>query len=213
MGTMTDTIDVDVDVTTAYNQWTQFEEFPEFMMAVEEVRQISDDTLHWVTKAGPIVREYDAVITEQVPDQVIAWKSVSGTDNSGRVSFQPLGDRSTQITLELTVDPEGFVETVGDATGAIDAMAKSDLRRFKELIENRGAESGAWRGEIGNESDSMGAGTTDGMGGAGTVGPESSYASPTDGVQAGPDSPLGTGDQASVRNEQDLDGERRTPGL
>jgi len=202
MGTMTDTIDVDVDVRTAYNQWTQFEEFPRFMMAVEEVQQLSDDKLHWVTKAGPVVREYDAVITEQTPDEVIAWKSVSGTDNAGRVSFRPLGDQSTQITLELTVYPEGFVENVGDATGAIDAMAKSDLRRFKEFIENRGDETGAWRGEIDNENMSSG---TD-------VFSDRSLQDRTDSVQAGPDAPLGTGDVRSVLDGDD-DPYRRPAGL
>lgn len=149
MSTVTESVDVNVPISTAYNQWTQFEDFPEFMMAVDEVRQISDDTLHWVTSAGPVVREYDAVITEQRPDEVIAWQSVSGTDNAGRVTFEPISEHSTQITLELTVDPEGLIEKVGDATGAIDAMAKGDLRRFKEFIESRdGQETGAWRGEI-----------------------------------------------------------------
>ena len=153
MGTITDTIDVDVDRTTAYNQWTQFEQFPLFMEGVEEVRQLSDSMLHWVTKVGPVVREYDAVITEQTPDEVIAWRSTSGADNAGRITFKDAADNHTHITAEITLDPEGFVEKVGDVTGVIDARVAGDLRRFKEFIESRdGQETGAWRGTIGSDS-------------------------------------------------------------
>jgi hypothetical protein len=152
MGTITDTIDVNVDRTTAYNQWTQFEEFPMFMEGVKEVRQLGDSTLHWVTNVGPVVREYDAVITEQLPDEVIAWHSTSGPDTAGRVTFMSAGDNHTHITAEITLDPEGLVEKVGDMTGAIDARVAGDLKRFKEFIESRGGqETGAWRGTIGGE--------------------------------------------------------------
>jgi uncharacterized membrane protein len=164
MGTITDSIDVDVDLTTAYNQWTQFEEFPMFMEGVEEVRQVSDTMLHWVTKVGPVVREYDAVITEQQPDETIAWHSVAGTENSGRISFQELGDNHTQITAEITVDPEGLVEVVGDKSGAIKMRVAGDLRRFKEFIETRGGqETGAWRGTVGDDASGQPMGT-DGLG-------------------------------------------------
>jgi uncharacterized membrane protein len=165
MATITDTIDVDVDRSTAYNQWTQFEDFPAFMEGVEEVRQISDTTLHWVTKVGPAVREYDAVITEQEPDQLIAWKAVSGTDNAGRITFQEVDENTTQITAEISIDPEGLVETVGEMTGAIERRVAGDLQRFKEFIESRGQETGAWRGTVhgGSTSTDSGAGMSGGM--------------------------------------------------
>lgn len=171
MGTISDSIQVDVDRTTAYNQWTQFEEFPMFMEGVEEVRQLTDTTLHWVTKVGPVVREYDAEITEQQPDELIAWHSTSGPDNAGRVTFSDVGDGSTEINLELTIDPEGLVEKVGDMTGAIDARAAGDLRRFKEFIESRGGqETGEWRGTVedGNVESGSGSGSGSGMAGSGS---------------------------------------------
>jgi len=170
MATITDTIDVDVDRSTAYNQWTQFEEFPAFMEGVEEVQQLTDTTLHWVTKVGPAVREYDAVITEQEPDQLIAWKSVSGTDNAGRITFQDIDENTTQITAEITIDPEGLVEKIGEKSGAIEMRVARDLQRFKEFIESRGQETGAWRGSVSggsatSESDAGASGA--GMAGAG----------------------------------------------
>ena len=197
MGTITETIDVDVDVTTAYNQWTQFEEFPEFMMAVESVSQLTDDTLHWVTKAGPVVREYDAKITEQKPDEVVAWQSMSGTDNAGRVTFTRLGDHSTQIDFALTIDPEGAVEKVADASGALDVMVKGDLMRFKHFIEKRGQETGGWRGEIDGDDSNVGSGPDAsglgaGLNDAGATDGESDDDA-VDSRAAGPDSPLGTG--------------------
>lgn len=148
MGTMTDTINVEVDVTTAYNQWTQFEEFPEFMGGVEQVRQLTDSNLHWVYKVGPVVREFDAVITEQVPDEAIAWQSVNGPEHTGRVTFRAIDGDTTEVTTDITIEPEGILENVGDATGVIEAMVKGDLRRFKDFIESRGIASGAWRGEL-----------------------------------------------------------------
>lgn len=149
MGTITESVDVGVDLETAYNQWTQFETFPSFMEGVEQVEQLSDTTLHWVTKVGPVTREFDAVITEQRPDEVIAWQATNGPDFNGRVTFREIDDMHTAITAEMNIDPDGFVETVGDKSGVIEARVAGDMRRFKEFIESRsGEETGAWRGEV-----------------------------------------------------------------
>ena len=152
VGTITKSVDVDVDLSTAYNQWTQFETFPQFMEGVEDVQQITDTELHWVTKVGPVVREFDAVITEQVPDELIAWESVSGPHHQGRVTFRKLDEDETEITAEMNIDPNGFVENVGDKAGIIDARVEGDLMRFKSFIENRGMETGAWRGYVGDDA-------------------------------------------------------------
>jgi uncharacterized membrane protein len=141
-------IDVDVPVRTAYNQWTQFEEFPRFMEGVEEVRQLDDQRLHWRAAIGGKTEEWDAVITEQSPDMRVAWRSTSGAENAGAVTFQPLSDAQTRVHLTLTYTPEGLVEKAGDALGVVSGRVEGDLRRFKEYLESRGAETGAWRGEI-----------------------------------------------------------------
>lgn len=148
MSTITESVDVDVDVTTAYNQWTQFESFPEFMEGVEAIRQIDDTHLHWVTKVGPVTREFDATITEQHPDERVAWKSDDGPEHAGVVTFHRLDDAKTRVTVQMDIDPEGFVENVGDKAGVLDHRVKGDLANFKELIERSGQESGAWRGEV-----------------------------------------------------------------
>jgi uncharacterized membrane protein len=141
-------IELDVPVSTAYNQWTQFEEFPSFMHGVKEVRQLDDTHLHWVAEIGGQREEWDAEITEQHPDQRIAWKAIGGKSNAGVVTFQPLGDQRSQITLQLEWDSEGLIEKLGSAIGQDDRQVKEDLERFKELVESRGAASGAWRGEV-----------------------------------------------------------------
>lgn len=141
-------IEVDVPVRTAYNQWTQFEEFPRFMEGVKEVAQVDDSHLHWRTEIAGKDKEWDAEITEQVPDQVIAWRSVSGTENRGTVSFQPLGPNRTRINLVMEYDAEGFLENVGDVLGMTGRRVEGDLERFKRFIESRGHETGAWRGEV-----------------------------------------------------------------
>jgi uncharacterized membrane protein len=148
MSTIEESIDVHVPVTTAYNQWTQFEEFPRFMEGVEEVRQLDDVTTHWKAEIGGLQREFDARITEQRPDQRVAWCSVDGTTQSGVVTFHRLGDDETRVMLQLEFQPEGFAENVGDKMGFVKRRAKGDLRRFKEYIEARGSETGAWRGEV-----------------------------------------------------------------
>ncbi|HLU53636.1 MAG TPA: SRPBCC family protein [Acidimicrobiia bacterium] len=148
MGDVTQTIDVDRDVRTVYNQWTQFEEFPRFMEGVERVHQIDDRHLRWEVDIAGIDREFEAEITEQSPDQRIAWRSRTGVDQGGVVTFHPLNDDQTRVTLQLTFEPEGLVEQAGDKLGLVEARAKGDLKRFKEFIESRGSETGAWRGEI-----------------------------------------------------------------
>jgi uncharacterized membrane protein len=141
-------IDVNVPVQTAYNQWTQFEEFPRFMEGVEEVRQLDDKRLHWKARIGGKTKEWDAEITEQRPDERIAWTSRGGAFNAGVVTFHRLSDTTTGVMLQLVYEPEGVVENLGDAVGVVSARVKGDLKRFKEYIETRGLESGAWRGEV-----------------------------------------------------------------
>jgi uncharacterized membrane protein len=141
-------IEVERSVRTVYNQWTQFQEFPRFMEGVEEVRQVDDTHLHWVVDIGGQRREWVAVVTEQTPDQRIAWSTDDGTRNAGVVTFHRLGDGRTKVMLQLDVEPDGVVERVGDALGVWQRRAEGDLGRFKEFIESRPAESGAWRGTV-----------------------------------------------------------------
>jgi len=148
MSTIEESIDVDVPVQTAYNQWTQFEEFPMFMDGVKAVSQQDDTKLHWVAEIAGVEREWDASITEQHPDERVAWTSTSGTKNAGVVTFHRLDEARTRIMLQLDVDPDTLVEKVGDALGFVRRRAAGDLQRFKEMIEARGASSGAWRGDV-----------------------------------------------------------------
>lgn len=148
MAEVTATVEVDVPVNVAYNQWTQFEDFPHFMEGVEEVTQLDDATLHWRAEIAGIEREWDARIMEQEPDRVVSWQSTSGARNAGRVVFQPLESGRTRIALTMDHEPEGAVENIGQALGIIERRAEGDLERFKEFIEERGIETGAWRGEI-----------------------------------------------------------------
>lgn len=141
-------ITVDAPVREVYNQWTQFESFPSFMDGVEKVVQRDDRTLEWTASIAGQRKSWTAVITDQTPDVRVAWKSTSGADNAGAVLFEPTGDAQTQVTLRIDVDPEGFVENVGDKVGAVDRRVKGDLERFKEFMESRGQATGAWRGEI-----------------------------------------------------------------
>ena len=143
-----ESIQVDVPVSTAYNQWTQFEDFPHFMGGVKEVQQQGDQRLHWVAEIAGVKREWDAAILEQVPDQKIAWAATSGATNAGAVRFMPAGPASTTVYLTLEYEPEGVVEQAGDKLGIVGRQAKSDLAKFKALIEDEGYESGAWRGTV-----------------------------------------------------------------
>ncbi|MDB6065729.1 MAG: cyclase/dehydrase [Pedosphaera sp.] len=148
------TIEVDAPVTKVYNQWTQFEAFPEFMEGVEEVRQVDDRHLHWVADIGGKKKEWDAEIYEQVPDQRIAWRSTTGTRNSGAVAFLPKDMNHTRVTLKMDYEPEGVLEHAGDALGVVTRRVEGDLERFKEFIQSRSEESGGWRGEIHKDGDS-----------------------------------------------------------
>src|SRR4051795_12560881 len=145
-------IEVDAPVRSAYNQWTQFEEFPQFMGGVETVTQLDDTRLHWVAQIAGVRREWDAEILEQVPDQKVAWAAISGATNAGAVHFTAAGPDRTLLTLHLEYEPEGLVESAGDALGIIERQAESDVQRFKALIESRGTESGAWRGQVSDEA-------------------------------------------------------------
>ena len=148
MSQITDHIDVDVPVRVAYDQWTQFESFPEYMEGVERVVQLDDTTLDWTARIAGKVKHWRATIVEQVPDQVVAWRSTEGARNDGRVSFEPMTADGCRITLQLDVDPEGPLEATGDALGFVSRRAKGDLERFKEFIEARGQATGAWRGRV-----------------------------------------------------------------
>jgi uncharacterized membrane protein len=143
-----ETVEVDVPVRTAYNQWTQFEEFPRFMEGVQQVEQLDDTRLHWVAEVSGERKEWYARITRQVPDEVLAWESEGGTANSGTVVFKPISESRTEIQLHMEFEPEGLKEKVGSALGVPSRNVEGDLKRFKEFIENRSTETGSWRGEI-----------------------------------------------------------------
>ena len=171
MAQVTESIDVNVPVHTAYNQWTQFESFPQFMDGVEQVQQLSDTRLHWKADVRGKTKEWDAEITEQTPDQRIAWTSTTGARNAGVVTFQSLGGDRTRVQLQMDVEPEGPVESAGVALGALQRQVKGDLDKFKGFIESRGQETGAWRGEVhGGETTSTGSGSTGGTGTGGDYG-------------------------------------------
>jgi uncharacterized membrane protein len=148
VATVEQSIDVNVAVHFAYDQWTQFEEFPRFMEGVKSVRQLDDTHLHWVAEVAGEEKEWDAEITEQHPDERIAWQSTSGARNAGMVTFHRLDDDHTRVTLQMDVEPEGIVETAGEALGFLDRRVKGDLKHFKEFVEERRAPTGAWRGNV-----------------------------------------------------------------
>jgi uncharacterized membrane protein len=148
MAQVTESVDVSVPVNTAYNQWTQFEEFPRFMGGVEQVRQLDDTHLHWVAQVGGKREEWDAEITEQNPDERVAWTARSGKGNAGVVTFHRLNDAATRVTVQMDWEPEGALENVGTALGFDDRQVSQDLDRFKKMIEDRGSETGAWREEV-----------------------------------------------------------------
>lgn len=146
-------IEVNAPLSAAYNQWTQFEEFPRFMEGVQSVTQVDDRHLHWQAKVAGVGREWDAEISEQIPDQRIAWHSTDGVENAGVVTFHFLQPYVTRVMLQMKVDPDGIVETVGDRLGFITRRTEGDLFRFKEFIESKGEPTGAWRGQIPNPKE------------------------------------------------------------
>jgi len=151
LNTVEKTIEVDAPLTQVYNQWTQFEQFPQFMQGVEQVKQTDDKHLHWVANVGGKRKEWDAEITQQIPDRRIAWRSVSGTRTGGIVKFEPKDANHTVVWLKLAYEPEGPAETIGDALGILSRRVEGDLERFRDFIEHRPSASGAWRGEIHGE--------------------------------------------------------------
>ena len=141
-------IEINVPVRTAYNQWTQFEEFPKFMEGVRQVKQLDDKHLHWKADVGGKEKEWDAEITEQIPDERIAWRSREGAKNAGVVTFHRLSDSKSKVMLQMEYDPQGVVEHAGDAAGVVSQRVLGDLERFKQYSESRGQETGAWRGTV-----------------------------------------------------------------
>ena len=148
MSHISETIEVRVPVRVAYDQWTQFEQFPRFMESIDRVIQLDDRTLDWTATIAGQVKHWRAEITEQEPDRVIAWRSIDGARNDGSIRFEAAGEGTTRLALELDVDPEGPIETAGDAFGFVARRAKADLERFKAFIEDHGHETGAWRGTL-----------------------------------------------------------------
>ena len=148
MGSVERSIEVGVPVSTAYDQWTQFESFPRFMEGVDRVDQISPTTTHWVTSVGGVHRQFDAEIIEQRPDERIAWTTVNGPKQAGLVSFHRVDATTSRIIVQMDVLPEGVLETLGDKLGVVGHRIEGDLKRFKAFIESRGAEEGGWRGTV-----------------------------------------------------------------
>lgn len=145
-------VEVDVPVSTAYNQWTQFEEFPSFMEGVKAVTQLDDRRLRWTANVAGREKSWEAEIQEQVPDQKIIWRSLAGEENAGVVTFEPTGAAATRVNLEMSYDPDGFVESAGDAMGFMSRRVEGDLKRFKNFIEDRGMETGGYRKTLPNDS-------------------------------------------------------------
>jgi uncharacterized membrane protein len=148
MASVTQSIDVHQGLSTVYNQWTQFETFPQFMEGVKKVRQLDDTHLHWVAEIAGREREWDAEITEQIPDQRISWTAVSGAANGGIVTFAPLSGGMTRVDLRIEYEPQDWMEKAAQATGLVEMRVRGDLERFKEFIEARGEETGGWRGRV-----------------------------------------------------------------
>lgn len=151
---------VNVPVSVAYNQWTQFEEFPHFMGGVKKVEQLSDTRLHWVAEIFGVKRQWDAQIVEQVVDQKVAWAATEGATNAGAVRFEDVGGGQTHVHLSLEYEPEGLVEKAGDALHLVERQAEGDLERFKAFIEAEGYATGAWRGSV-NEGAGVAPGVED----------------------------------------------------
>jgi uncharacterized membrane protein len=143
-----ESIEVNVPLRTAYNQFTQFEDFPQFMKSVKEIRQLDDKRLHWKANVAGEDKEWDSEITEQIPDKRIAWRSIGGVHNAGVVTFHKISDNVTRVTLQMDYQPDGALEAIGDALGAVRMETRANLTNYKEMLEKRGSETGAWRGKI-----------------------------------------------------------------
>jgi uncharacterized membrane protein len=148
MSTTTQSIEVDLPVSRVYNQWTQFEDFPKFMEGVERVTQLDNKRLHWVAEIAGAREEWDAEIVDQEPDRRISWRAITGTRNDGIVTFESISPTQTRVTLDLDIESQGLKEKIGEKLGFVSKQVEGDLKRFKEFVESRGVETGAWRGEI-----------------------------------------------------------------
>jgi uncharacterized membrane protein len=148
MATVTESVDVAVPIRTAYDQWTQFGDFPMFMDNVVEVRQLADDMTHWTVREAGVTREFDARITEQLPDERVAWTSTEGPRQAGVVTFHRLDAEHTRVTAQIEMQPHGVVEQTAAHAGMLDRMVRTDLARFRDFIEDRGQQTGGWRGQI-----------------------------------------------------------------
>jgi uncharacterized membrane protein len=148
MASVVKSVDVEAPIAAVYNQWTQFESFPQFMSGVDSITQTDDTHTHWVTSIGGVTREFDTEVTEQHPEERVAWKSTDGTTHAGVITFHRLGETSTKVTAQIDWQPEGVVEKAGSVLGFDDRQVQSDLDHFKEFIESRGHETGAWRGDV-----------------------------------------------------------------
>ena len=177
MASVQESIDVSVPVSTAYNQWTQFESFPQFMGGVDSITQTSDTSTHWVTSIGGVHREFDAEITEQHPDERVAWKSTDGKSHAGVVTFHRLDENTTRLMVQIDWHPETFIEKVGAVVNADASQVKGDLKRFKAFIEKSGGETGAWRGDVAAPSSGV---TSEAEPASGTL-PDSSADDPESG--------------------------------
>ncbi|MEV4223877.1 SRPBCC family protein [Nonomuraea sp. NPDC049725] len=189
MSTIEHSVDVNVPVRVAYDQWTQFESFPEFMEGVESIKQLTDTRTHWITEIAGVKREFEAEITEQHPDERIAWRSIDKPSQSGVVTFHRLDADTTRVKLQMEYDPQGFVETAGDWLQLVKLRVRGDMERFKTFIESRGGETGAWRGDVpGPHQHGSSLGGSDRPMPPGTVGGGDPY---SDGPPLPPPGPLG----------------------
>jgi uncharacterized membrane protein len=146
-----ETVDVNVPVSVAYNQWTQFEEFPKFLSYVESITQVTDTLTEWKVRVGGVEREFEAVISEQHPDERVAWNSTGGeVDHAGVVTFHKLSDTETRVTVQLDWEASGLLEHLGSALGVDNHAIKKELGQFKEYIEAKGSADGSWRGDVAN---------------------------------------------------------------
>src|SRR3954454_4399220 len=188
-------VEVAVPVSTAYNQWTQFEEFPQFMSGVQQVEQLDDRTLRWVAEIAGVRRQWTATVLEQIPNRKVAWAATEGATNAGAVTFETVGGARTLVTLSLDYEPEGLVEKAGDALNIVERQATGDLERFKKFIESRGTETGAWRGEVTDEPD---VGTPDVEDAAASRGDSGKAGISGTAGAAGPPVPAGAGGPAAA---------------
>ena len=216
MAEVKETIEVDVPVSTAYNQWTQFESFPEFMAGVEKVEQTTPTRTHWRTSIGGVTREFDAEITEQHPDERVAWRSVEGPEHAGVVTFHRLDDTTTRVHLQMEYAPQTLTEKAGSALGVVGHRIQDDLARFKTFIEDRGNATGAWRGDV-DRSPQRGEHPMGDRGGhssqslppIGDPSPDfaDEHTKPTYADEAAPEGP----DESVPRGQSGMDGNRRNP--